>query len=183
MHEEYRVVDSEMNVYDSIHLEFANGCHIYDDYSDLKDVLFYKFAFQTFVYYEDVRRQADIVDEPQGCTDFYTFRALLYERYHWDQMMKHYFKKYVLPHIRGAGVNIALAKTFFIFWSIFLAKVNVFTGSSRNRARQPLKTVCVNYSAQHFVTTSRSVDGRRDGSGPKALISVAQKNAIMRAVV
>ncbi len=59
MHEEYRVVDSEMNVYDSIHLEFANGCHIYDDYSDLKDVLFYKFAFQTFVYYEDVRRQAD----------------------------------------------------------------------------------------------------------------------------
>jgi len=66
MHEEYRVVDSEMNVYDSIHLEFANGCHIYDDYSDLKDVLFYKFAFQTFVYYEDVRRQADIVDEPQG---------------------------------------------------------------------------------------------------------------------
>jgi hypothetical protein len=102
MHEEYRVVDSEMNVYDSIHLEFANGCHIYDDYSDLKDVLFYKFAFQTFVYYEDVRRQADIVDEPQGCTDFYTFRALLYERYHWDQMMKHYFKKYVLPHIRGA---------------------------------------------------------------------------------
>jgi hypothetical protein len=31
-------------------------CHIYDDYSDLKDVLFYKFAFQTFVYYEDVRR-------------------------------------------------------------------------------------------------------------------------------
>jgi hypothetical protein len=123
------------------------------------------------------------VDEPQGCTDFYTFRVLLYERYHWDQMMKHYFKKYVLPHIRGAGVNIALAKTFFIFWSIFLAKVNVFTGSSRNRARQPLKTVCVNYSAQHFVTTSRSVDGRRDGSGPKALISVAQKNAIMRAVV
>jgi len=101
MHEEYRVVDSEMNVYDSIHLEFANGCHIYDDYSDLKDVLFYKFAFQTFVYYEDVRRQADIVDEPEGCTDFYTFRALLYERYHWDQMMKHYFKKYVLPHIRG----------------------------------------------------------------------------------
>ena len=36
MHEEYRVVDSEMNVYDSIHLEFANGCHIYDDYSDLQ---------------------------------------------------------------------------------------------------------------------------------------------------
>jgi hypothetical protein len=100
-------------------------------------------------------------------------------------MMKHYFKKYVLPHIRGAGVNIALAKTFliFIFSSIFLAKVNVFTGASRNRARQPLKTVCVNYSAQHFVTTSRSVDGRRDGSGPKALIAVAQKNAIMRAVV
>jgi hypothetical protein len=29
------------------------------------------------------------VDEPEGCTDFYTFRALLYERYHWDQMMKH----------------------------------------------------------------------------------------------
>ena len=115
MHEEYRVVDSEMNVYDSIHLEFANGCHIYDDYSDLKDVLFYMFAFQTFVYYEDVRRQADIVDEPQGCTDFYTFRALLYERCNWNQMMKHYFKKYVLPHIRGAGVNIELAKTFFIF--------------------------------------------------------------------
>ena len=79
--------------------------------------------------------------------------------------------------------NIALAKTFFIFRSIFLVKVNVFTGSSRNRARQPLKTVCVNYSAQHFVTTSRSVDGRRDGTGPKALIAVAQKNAIMRAVV
>ena len=98
MHEDYRVVDSEMNVYDSIHLEFANGCHIYDDYSDLKDVLFYKFAFQTFV--EDVRCQADIVDEPEGCTDFYTFRALLYERYNWDQMMKHYFKKYVLPHMQ-----------------------------------------------------------------------------------
>ena len=89
-----------MNVYDSIHLEFANGCHIYDDYSD---VLFYKFAFQTFVYYED------------SCTDFYTFRALLYERYNWDQMMKHYFKKYVLPHIRGAGVNIALAKMIIFF--------------------------------------------------------------------
>jgi hypothetical protein len=50
-----------------------------------------------------------------------------------------------------------------------LAKVNVFTGSSRNRARQPetLKTVCVNYSAQHFVTTSRSVDGRRRRVRPK----------------
>ena len=83
-----------MNVYDSIHLEFANGCHIYDDYSDLKDVLFYKFAFQTFVYYED------------SCTDFYTFRALLYERYNWDQMIKHYFKKYVLPNIRALAKMI-----------------------------------------------------------------------------
>ena len=97
-------------------------------------------------------------------------KVLLYERRNWNQMMKHYFKRYVL---------------YIIFRSIFLAKLNVFTGSSRNRARQPetLKTVCVNYSAQHFVTTSRSVDGRRDGSGPKALIAVAQKNAIMRAVV
>jgi len=39
MHEDYRVVNSEMNVYDCIHLEFANGCHIYQDYSDLKDSL------------------------------------------------------------------------------------------------------------------------------------------------
>ena len=28
MHEEYRVVDSEMNVYDSIHLEFATSTTI-----------------------------------------------------------------------------------------------------------------------------------------------------------
>jgi len=109
MHEDYRVVNSEMNVYDCIHLEFANGCHIYQDYSDLKDDLFYRFAFMTFVYYEDIRRQADIVDEPEGCKDFYTFRALLYKSYNWDKMMKHYFKKYVLPHIRSAGVNIAIA--------------------------------------------------------------------------
>ena len=109
IHEDYRVVNSEMNVYDCIHLEFANGCHIYQDYSDLKDDLFYRFAFMTFVYYEDIRRQADIVDEPEGCKDFYTFRALLYKSYNWDKMMKHYFKKYVLPHIRSAGVNIAIA--------------------------------------------------------------------------
>ena len=109
IHEDYRVVNSEMNVYDCIHLEFANGCHIYQDYSDLKDDLFYRFAFMTFVYYEDIRRQADIVDEPEGCKDFYTFRALLYKSYNWGKMMKHYFKKYVLPHIRSAGVNIAIA--------------------------------------------------------------------------
>ena len=66
MHEDYRVVNSEMNVYDCIHLEFANGCHIYQDYSDLKDDLFYRFAFMTFDYYEDIRRQAGIVDEPEG---------------------------------------------------------------------------------------------------------------------
>jgi len=69
IHEDYRVVNSEMNVYDCIHLEFANGCHIYQDYSDLKDDLFYRFAFMTFDYYEDIRRQAGIVDEPEGCKE------------------------------------------------------------------------------------------------------------------
>ncbi len=39
VYEDYRVVNCEMNVYDCIHLEFANGCHIYQDYSDLKDSL------------------------------------------------------------------------------------------------------------------------------------------------
>jgi len=63
MHEDYRVVNSEMNVYDCIHLEFANGCHIREDYSDLKVDLFYRFTFMTFVYYEDIKRQADIVDD------------------------------------------------------------------------------------------------------------------------
>ena len=52
-----------------IHLEFANGCHIYQDYSDLKDDLFYRFAFMTFDYYEDIRRQAGIVAEPEGCKE------------------------------------------------------------------------------------------------------------------
>jgi hypothetical protein len=55
--------------YDCIHLEFANRCHIYKDYSDLKDDLFYRFAFMTFDYYEDIRRQAGIVDEPEGCKE------------------------------------------------------------------------------------------------------------------
>jgi hypothetical protein len=55
--------------YDCIHLEFANRCHIYQDYSDLKDDLFYRFAFMTFDYYEDIRRQAGIVDEPEGCKE------------------------------------------------------------------------------------------------------------------
>ena len=109
VYEDYRVVNCEMNVYDCIHLEFANGCHIREDYSDLKVDLFYRFTFMTFVYYEDIKRQADIVDEPEGCKDFYTFRALLYKSYKWDKMMKHYFKKYVLPHICSAGVNIAIA--------------------------------------------------------------------------
>ena len=193
MHEDYRVVDSEMNVYDSIHLEFANGCHIYDNYSDLKNVLFYKFAFQTFVYYEDVRRQADILDEPEGCKDFYAFRALLYERYNWDQMMKHYFKTYVLPHIRGAGVNIALAKMikrfsiFFIQIELkdFLANSNGFTGPSRNRARQPsggkLKTLITVHQMMQRPLAEIPVTAAVDGSGPRALISVTQKNAIMRA--
>ena len=35
----------------------------------------------TFDYYEDIRRQAGIVDEPEGCKDFYTFRELLYKSY------------------------------------------------------------------------------------------------------
>jgi len=87
-----------MNVYDCIHLRFANRCNIYEIYSDLKDDLFYKVAFATFVFYEDVKHQADIVDEPEGCKDFYTFRALLYESYNWDKMMKHYFKKHILHH-------------------------------------------------------------------------------------
>jgi hypothetical protein len=109
VYEDYRVVNCEMNVYDCIHLEFANGCHIREDYSDLKVDLFYRFTFMTFVYYEDIKRQADIVDEPEGCKDFYTFRALLYKSYKWDKFMKYYFKKYVLFHIRSAGVNIAIA--------------------------------------------------------------------------
>ena len=110
MHEDYRVVNCEMNVYDCIHLEFANGCHIREDYSDLKVDLFYRFTFMTFVYYEDIKRQADIVDEPEGCKDFYTFRALLYKSYKWDKLMKYYFKEHVLLHIRLAGVNIAFVK-------------------------------------------------------------------------
>jgi len=64
----------------------------------------------TFVYYEDINRQADIVDEPEGCKDFYTFRTLLYESYKWDKVMKYYFKEHALPYIRLAGVNIAFVK-------------------------------------------------------------------------
>jgi len=112
MHEDYRVVNSEMNVYDCIHLEFANGCHIREDYSDLKVDLFYRFTFMTFVYYEDIKRQADIVDEPEGCKDFYTFRALLYKSYKWDKFMKYYFKKYVLPPKKwGLCINVRETKT------------------------------------------------------------------------
>ncbi len=93
-----------------------------------------------------------------------------------------HFKRYVLPHICGAGVNMPKL-SWFLYLNLFGKGQCFHRIVSQPSSPETLKTVCVNYSAQHFVTTSRSVDGRRDGSGPKALIAVAQKNAIMRAVV
>jgi len=95
---------------DNINLTFANGTKSYGTVTEIKEDLTFKIAYKVFVTYGEEKRNLDIIDEPKGTEDFIKFKALLYSRVNFGDLLTDYFKKELFLAMVAAGVKTHLSK-------------------------------------------------------------------------